>query len=137
MRYYYPQVTGGYRWNMLQRIFNAIGMEPTGTGDIGGQTMLEFSRELTSTEKQKVDAIMSDNPTLPPTPVGSRFVIRDVWNQKAFFENAIGLPYQIYYSESVLGSGDVDQVEIHFATALTNTQKNKVLAEYAKLITLK
>lgn len=136
MTYYYPQVSGGYRWNMLQRIFNAIGLEPIGSGDIGNQTYLDFSRELTAAEKTQVDTIMANNPTFPPTNPGTTYVIRDVWNQKAFFESQLGFPYKIYYSESVPGSGNVDQIELHFGT-LTNTQKNKVSSEYSKLITIK
>lgn len=138
MRYTYPQVSaGGYRWNMLQRIFNAIGIEPISSGDTNGSTYLEFARDLTDPEQATVTAIMADNPTFPPQPIGTRYVIRDVWNQKAAFEAALGMSYQIYYSESVPGSGNVDQIEIHFPTALTSTQLTKVKTEYAKLISVK
>ena len=88
---------------MLQRILNTIGIEPIATGDTGGQTYLEFTRELTTQEKAQLDAIMADNPTQPPTPVGSRFVIRDVWNQKSLIETSMGFPYKVYYSESTPG----------------------------------
>jgi hypothetical protein len=134
--YWYTQVSGGYRWNMLQRIFNAIGIEPIGSGDVSGQTYLQFSRALTDLERVSVDAIMADNPTFPPVNAGTTYVIRDVWNQKSLFETNLGFSYKIYYSESVPGSGNVDQIELHFG-ALTNTQKNKVASEYAKLIAVK
>lgn len=142
MQYQYPQVSGGYRWNMMQRIEQTVGLKPNMTGDTpdgseGMKTVVEFSRELTAPEKALLDTLMADSPTQPPTTGGSKFVIRDIWNQKATFEAALGLTYRVYYSESVPGSGNVDQIEIHFDSTLTTQQRNKVLSEYAKLITLK
>src|SRR4051812_17149218 len=99
-RYWYPQVsTSGYRWNMLARISYAIGIEPQGSGDVGGQTYLEFVRELTSAEQATVVAIMADNPTYPPTTISTVGTIRDVWSQKAYFQQQIGLTYDLYYDE--------------------------------------
>lgn len=139
MKYFYPQVQGGYRWNMLQRCLNEVGIEPIGSGDVGEplQTYLDFSRELTQSEKAILDNVMASNPTLPPAPTGTVFVIRDVWNQKSLIEEQMGFPYQVYYSESNPGSGDIDQVELHFANTLTNPQRNKIVSEYSKLITLR
>jgi hypothetical protein len=139
MKYTYPQINRniGYAWNMLQRCLNEVGIEPISTGDSGGVTFLQFSRELTPEEKTKLDVLMADNPTLPPNPKGSMFVIRDVWNQKNLIEGAMGFPYKVYYTESVPGSGNVDQVELHFESSLTTQQRNKIIAEYGKLITLK
>lgn len=137
MEYKYPQVSGGYRWNMVQRIERSVGIKPTMTGDTGGFTVVNFSRELTAPEKALLDTLMADNPTLPPTPAGSRFVIRDVWNDKGAIQTAMGFPYKVFYSESVAGSGNIDQIELHFDQTLTTTQRNKILTEYAKLITLK
>lgn len=137
MEYKYPQVSGGYRWNMMQRIEETVGLRPNMTGDVEGSTIVAFSRELTAPEKTLLDALMADNPTNPPSTAGTKFVIRDIWSQKAAFETAIGFPYRVYYSESVPGSGNVDQIEIHFDSTLTTQQRNKVIAEYGKLITLK
>lgn len=137
MEYKYAQVSGGYRWNMMQRIEQTVGLKPTMTGDVAGFTVVNFSRELTSQEKTALDTLMASDPTNPPTTGGTKFVIRDIWNQKSVFEQAIGLTYRVYYSESVPGSGNVDQIEIHFDSNLTTQQRNKVLTEYAKLISLK
>ncbi len=144
MNYTYPQVEGGYRWNMLQRIYNAIGLEPIGSGDSGGMTFLNFDRELTVEEEETVDAIMADNPTMPPVAVDPAsgdsktvFIITDVYNKRDQISAAIGLPYETYYSESVPGSGEVDQIELHFAGPLTQEQKDTVITEYGKLISLK
>jgi hypothetical protein len=139
MKYFYPQIdrSKGYAWNMLQRILNTIGIEPIGSGDVAGQTYLEFSRDLTNAEKAQVDSIMANNPTIPPVDTGSVFIIRDVWNQKDLIATQMGFPYKVYYSESVPGSGNVDQIELHFASTLTTTQKNKIISAYGQLISLK
>ena len=136
-RYWYPRVSsGGYRWNMLARIYNAI-REPVGSGgDVDGRTYLEFPRELTTAEQAAVAAIMADNPTFPPKTSNSKGSVRDVWAQKTYFEEKIGLPCDLYYSESVVGSGNVDQIELHFKKTLTTTEKNKVKTEYANLCSL-
>lgn len=122
---------------MMQRIFEAVGIKPTAVGDSGGLTFVDFSRELTVPEKTLLDSVMSTNPTLPPSLPGTKFIIKDIYNQRASIGEAMGFPYKVYYSESVLGSGNVDQVEIHFDQVLTNTQKNKVKSEFAKIITEK
>lgn len=138
MKYSYPQISSvGYRWNLLQRILNTIGIEPFALSDVAGETILEFNRDLTAAEKVQVDAIIANNPTLPPANSGSTFTIRDVWNQKDLIGTQMGFLYKVYYSESVPGSGNVDQIELHFSQILTTTQRNKIISEYGKLITLK
>ena len=139
MEYKYPQINRGqgYAWNMVQRINNVVGLKPTATGDSNGQTFINFSRDLTTQEKTLLDRVIADNPTQPPTLGGTKFVIKDVFNQKSTIQTAMEFPYKVYYSESVLGSGNVDQIEIHFDTNLTTTQKNKVLNAYANLISVK
>ena len=139
MEYKYPPInrTQGFPWNAMERIGQTVGLRPTMVGDVAGFTVVQFSRELTIGEKTLLDTLMVGNPTLPPTPIGSRFVIRDVWTQKSFIETQMGFPYRVYYSQSTPGSGVVDQIEIHFDQDLTTQQRNKILTEYAKLITLK
>lgn len=139
MEYKYPQIdrTVGYAWNAMQRIERVVGLRPTATGDSGGFTFVNFSRELTEQEKSLLDSLMAENPTLPPTSTNTQFVIRDVWSQKSFIETQMGLPYQVFYSQSVPGSGVVDQIELHFNKVLTTQERNKIINEYAKLITLK
>lgn len=138
MNYYYTQVQGGYRWNMYHRIGQSIGFYPDATSDVTVdgvlKTVIQFSRELTTLEKTKLDVVMASNPTLPPVPTGTVFKIKDIWERLADFNSATGITFKLFYSESVLGSGNIDQVELHAVTTLTNTQKNKVLAEWAKII---
>lgn len=137
--YYYPIVSQtGYRWNMLQRIYNTIGLEPINSGDVGDQTYLTFSRELTVQEKASVDAIMADNPTFPPTTTNTVYSLKDIWETRQEFSTKLGnLQFRIYYNESVPGSGLFDRVELHFLKTLSAAEKNKVVDEQSKLMTLK
>ena len=139
MEYKYPQIdrTQGYAWNALERIEQEVGLRPTAIGDSSGATFVTFSRELTAPEKILLDALMASNPTVPPTSANTKFVIRDVWTQKSFIETAMGLPYKVFYSQSTPGSGIVDQIEIQFNKVLTTQERNKVISEYSKLITIK
>jgi hypothetical protein len=137
MLYSYPKLSeGGYRWNCLQRILNTIGIEPTGLSDIGAETVVDFSRELTEQEKTILDSVMADNPCYPPSLTGSRFIIADVWNRRAEIFSDIGYEYDVYYSESIPGSNNIDQIELHFNQSLTLDQINKVMNAYSNLIRL-
>ncbi len=122
---------------MLQRIAHAVGLEPVGTSDcqsgsVEWETCISFSRELTEAEKLALDSVMTDNPSFPPDSP-TRFVIQDVWNKRESIGQAIGIPYRIFYSQSVPG-GEVDHVEMHFDRDLTEQEKLKVIEEYGKLI---
>jgi hypothetical protein len=138
MEYKYPQIdrTTGYSWNAIQRIEQEVGIKPTAMGDSAGFTFVNFSRELAAQEKALLDALMASNPILPPTSGGTKFVIRDIWNQKDLIETQMGFPYKVFYSSSQ-GNSVIDQIELHFDQNLTTQQRNKILSEYAKLITLK
>jgi hypothetical protein len=137
MKYDYPQVAGGYRWNMLQRIKNAVGIEPTSSGDhsVDGvwYTRLEFSRNLMQAEKALLDTVMASNPTYPPIGT-AKFKIADLWEKLAQFNASAGTNFQLYYNESVPGSGVIDQLELHSSGSLTITQKNKAKTSFAGLI---
>jgi len=136
MTYRYPQVNGGYRWNMLQRIEQEVGIAPSGTSDIQvdetWHTCIMFNRQLTESEKISLDALIENSPTFPPSSP-TRFLVKDVWNQREAIAEAIGIPYRIFYSQSIPG-GEVDQVELHFDRVLTDQEKVKVREEYASLI---
>lgn len=138
--YTYNHIVGGYRWNILQRIIVTIGIEPLGIGDtmVGEsmKTFVQFSTALSPANKSTLDTIMADNPQYPPSTSNTIGLITDIWNERAAFQTAIGLTYTIYYDESVRGSGNVNQIKLHFNKSLTNTEKNKVKSEYAKLITI-
>jgi hypothetical protein len=142
MTYFYPQVVGGYRWNMLQRCLNEVGIEPIDSGDTSGQTYLAFSRELTLTEKIALDLLMLSNPTFPPANTGkTTYEIKDIWETRQQFSVAVGggvaLEFFIYYTESVPGSGSFDRIQLHFKKALSASERNKVADEQSKLMSLK
>ena len=139
MEYKYPPIdrSVGFAFNAMERIEQEVGLRPDAIGDSSGLTFVNFSRELTVPEKALLDTLMASNPTLPPTNTNTKFVIRDVWSQKSFIETAMGLPYKVFYSQSVPGSGIVDQIEIQFNKVLTTQERNKIISEYGKLITLK
>jgi hypothetical protein len=133
MDYYYPKVSGGYRWNMLKRCLWEVGIEPIGSGDIGEQTCLTFDRELTTTEKTKLDNLMADNPTFPPSS-GVTVVIRDLWEEFEGFKTACGLPdLRIFFVEATTGSGIVNRIKLWHPTPLTATQKTNVKTAYQNL----
>jgi len=136
--YNYPSVgNGGYRWNILQRVFNTIGIEPAGLGDIGDQTVLQFERPLTEEEKVALDAVMANNPTYPPATTNTVFSLLDVWNRRQEIATELGLPYDLYYNESVQGSGDIDTIEIHFKKELTTEEIQRVYDNYPRLLNIK
>lgn len=143
MTYQYPQVTSGYRWNILQRCINEVGVEPTNLSDISisdvWYTVVEFSRELTAQEKSNLDTLMVSNPGYPPTePANTVYQILDIWETRGEFSTKLGnLQFNIYYNESVPGVSGFDRIQLHFKKALGSAEKNKVKDEHSKLLTLK
>lgn len=135
--YKYPQIdrTVGYAWNIKRRCFYEVGIAPTGSGDSGGFTFLNFDRDLTPTEKTALDTLMASNPSLPPSGT-VRVKIGDMWNKLAQFNASSGADFKLYYSQSVPGSGVVDTLELHTDTPLTAQQKNKVQNAYANLLNI-
>ena len=134
MKYEYPQITGGYRWNMMQRIEKEVGVKPTASGDSGGKTFVSFQNELTPEQKTLLDTLMANYPANPPVTTNTTFVIDDLWNRKQQIEATMGISYDIYYIESSPNSGIIDQIKIIFNKQLTNAEKNKVRNAYAGLI---
>ena len=124
---------------MTQRIFNEVGLKPTMTGDSpdgagGMKTVINFDRELTPTEKSILDVVMASNPTQPPVASGTVLKIKDIWNRLNDFKLATGLDFKLYYSESIPGSGNIDQIELHAPKILSTQERNKTISEYSKLI---
>jgi hypothetical protein len=130
--YYYPQVQGGYRWNLLQRCLHEVGIEPMGISDVGEQTVIQFSRELTALEKTKLDTLMADNPTFPPS-TGVGLIIKDIWENFEAFKADCQLPgLRIFYTAAQPG-GAIDQIYLWHPTTLNTQQKNRVKTAYSNL----
>lgn len=139
MEYKFPQIdrTQGYAWNAMQRIEQEVGLKPTAMGDSGGATFVNFSRDLDKQEYDILEALMAENPTIPPQSKGEVFVVKDIWSQKSDIETKMERPYRVYYSQSTPGSGKVDQIELHFDASMTPEEVDKVMAEYGNLISRK
>jgi hypothetical protein len=142
MDYPYTQVTTGYRWNILERVKNEVGVLPTNLSDVSisdvWYTVVSFDRELTTIEKGKLDVTMADNPGYPPAePVNTVYNLKDIYETRGEFSTVLGnLPFFIYYNESTPGAG-FDRIQLHFRKGLGQAEKNKVVNEFAKLLTVK
>lgn len=134
MKYYYPKITsGGYRWNLLKKCLWEIGIEPIGISDVGEQTILEFSRELTQEEKSLLNDIMANDPQNPPS-YGERLFVKDIQEDISDIKNETGLTkLRLFFTESVKGSGNVDRLCFWHPTPLTQVQKNKLRTAYTNL----
>jgi len=120
---------------MLQRINYAIGRMPTSSCDVkDDQTVLSFEPPLSAGEKTLVDAVMADNPTLPPSTGFTQYYINDIYEQIDLFAAATGLACDIYFTETVPGSCVVDRIVLQFKKTLTNSEKNKVRGAFADMI---
>jgi hypothetical protein len=80
---------------------------------------------------------MADNPTYPPATTNTVFSLLDVWNRRQEIATELGLPYDLYYNESVVGSDDIDTIEIHFKKQLTEEEIQRVYDNYPRLLTVK
>ena len=96
--------------------------------------------ELTPEEEQVLQAILSDTNAENPPDNGKNtvFTIHDLWEEKSSFQKTIGddKQYRLYYSESVVGSGNYDRIVLQFDEELTEEMKERVKSAYASLITV-
>jgi hypothetical protein len=134
MQYTYPKVSGGFRWNALKRCLNEIGIEPVSMCDVEESTFFQFDRELTVEEKSGLDALMQDDPQHPKKGETVLKIV-DIWERFDDFKRHAGLPeLRLYYSETVEGSGLVDQIELQHPTPLSSEQIESIKQAYISLI---
>lgn len=119
---------------MLQRVRYAIGRFPNSSCDVRDNTVLTFVPPLSVGEEALVAAIMADDPTHPPTPVGTVLYVTDIYERLAEFSAATGVTWQIFFDESTPGSGFVDRIVLQADSILPTSVKNKVKTEFSKLI---
>lgn len=132
MQYSYPKVSGGYRWNAIQRIRYEVGIEPTSMSDAEEQTMLVFDRALTTEEKEALDALMKSDPQQPPKESKTVLVIADLYEHFSEFEQIVpGL--RIFYTQSDKHSNETDQIELHHSDRLTAEQIASIKEKYISL----
>lgn len=134
MDYIFPQVVGGYRWNLLKRCLHEVGIEPSCVSDVGEKTIVQFDRALSDAEVEALDALMNDNPTYPPSNSGTVLTVDDIWEQFSAFKQNAGVDLKMYFSEKDPGSGNINQIELHSTEVLTQEQKDSIKTAYANLI---
>ena len=143
MQYYYPQVQGGYRWNLLAKCYYAIGRWPKNSGDIqisgANQTYLEFDPPLSEAEKTKIDAIMANpNTAALPSPNTNKttFVVKDIWS---YFQELLALipGAELYFDKSAPDKPDFDIIAVNLPKSLALAEKDAVKNWYAGLISEK
>lgn len=139
-----------YRWNLVQRIKGEVIGTATNTvltsvSDIGEETWVEFSAELTAAQKTALDTLMaSANPCDPPSSGVVVVSVKDIWGGEdganfEAFKVAVGCPQlRLFYDNSdPLKPEIIDVITMWNPVALTNTQKNAIKSEFGKLILVK
>jgi hypothetical protein len=136
MVYKYPLPSGDYHFNLLQRVRYRIAPDIlSGLSWSESEITLNFSRVLTVSEKAILDGIMEQSAFSPPADSVEVFSIVDLWENLNVFENAVGIPFELYYGKSCEGlTCKTDIIELHFLRQLTEAERSKVSAEYSKLI---
>jgi hypothetical protein len=129
MQYEFPLVIGGYRYNLLKRCLHEVGIEPLGCGDVAGKTVLNFARNLTALEQEKLCNLMDNRPTYPPVSE-TVFKILDIGEFLDYFVQVCGIKFTLYCS----GEERTNYLELHCNRQLNDEEINKVKATYASLI---
>jgi hypothetical protein len=139
MTYEYPPVSG-YGWNLLQKISIALGVAENliGISDNGEYTFIHINAEVTPSQKTQLDTIMaSANPCGVPANTGNTtYRIADIWSMRQWFYDQIGIIPLFWFEQgNDDGSGEC-YMYLQFPRALTNTEKNKIVNTYTKMIGL-
>jgi hypothetical protein len=146
-KYDYPLITGGYRFNVGLRCQDEVGVFPNQIYDsfLNGEkrTFLVFQNEISGTVSGVpvtgagvLSGLMTTgNPSYPPTPSGTTFVIEDLYEKFEEFKANAGIELKLYYTETTPGSGEIDKLELQADRILTNPEKNSLRGLYADLIT--
>lgn len=141
-KYSYPKISGGYRFNFIERCKAEIGISPTAIYDISREgkhtTVIEFHDQLSELQLNSLNSLINNNPQQPPSSQNKTiFVVKDLYEIFDEFKRDFGLNLSIYYSESVKNSGMIDRIEIHCDRILTQPEKNKLRNLYSSLISEK
>ena len=135
--YIYDQTTG-YKWNTISKIARDLGINSgdvwSGDNQLDGvwKTIIYTRVELTDQQKVILDSIMIDDGR-PPSTQNSIIMIKDIQEFQQEMKTSSGINFEIYYSESVPGSGKFDLIELHFDKNLTNQEKSKLISSYGDL----
>jgi hypothetical protein len=139
-QYEYPKLNPNWDfWILMIKIFDALGTRPDtndfycGMSSSGDNVIIHTARELTPTEKAKLDAVMSDpNAGLyPQSQVGfTVFEVRDLYDAWKALEDSLGIKIRCMFCNVP----DHTKLEVWVDGALTSVKKKQLMDAYAALI---
>lgn len=111
-----------------------LGIRPSLMADVDGQTIIEFSQEISVEQESQLNQILAaGDPERPPLGT-CRFRIGDLAEHMEILNSAAGTRLWIYYAESVPGSGKFDIIELHSERPLSSAEAGGVIYRYQSLI---
>lgn len=131
-QYFFPQVTTGYRWNLLKRCLYEMGVEPLSICDMNDQTVLEFHDELDAFQKDALEEIMKTDPQ-NANPEWDFVELLDIEAVIDMFREQTGIFVMPFYAESEKGSGVFDRIRLCVKGKLTDAQKLMLYTAYCNL----
>jgi len=133
---YDPLPTGGYTWNLLNKINMKIGKWP-GTSTNSRHTYINFIEDLTAQEISDVDAVIGDgstakDPVVFPT-ADNKFILKDVWEWKDEIEAACGFNVAITYRSGGTHGDRIDEIILQPVDPTYQTEKIMTVQENKSL----
>ena len=143
---YDPLPSGGYTWNLLNKINMKIGKRP-GTSTNSRHTYIYFIEDLTAQEIADVDAIIGDGSTAKDSvefaTVNNRYIIKDIWEWRNEIEAELGFNIAITYRSSGTHGDRIDEIVFQptdptyqAEKLLDNTDKRNIVSALEGLIRL-
>jgi len=143
---YDPLPSGGYTWNLLNKINMKIGKRP-GTSTNSRHTYIYFIEDLTPQEIADVDAIIGDGSTAKDpvefATVNNRYIIKDLWEWRNEIEAELGFNVAITYRSSGTHGDRIDEIVFQptdptyqAEKLLDNTDKRNIVSALEGLIRL-
>jgi len=134
--YRFGPCPGGFKWNIHHRIALELGLSVAVDEAADGATVVRTSQPLTAEQEGAIAALMAQSPQFPPPPGPDRtvFKIVDIVDGLPALSAKLGMPLELYFSESARGSGKVDTVELHVRRATSPEERSAVMQAYAASI---
>jgi hypothetical protein len=128
MEYRYDGVTIDNLGILALKIEKEVGLAPKGITDSGDSTVIIFPDELPIEQKTILDSLMTtkDIDVIPDNTLNTTFIVKDVFNNRDVIKAALGIDFDVYFKD--------DDYIIQFTTLLSAEEKDKVIAEFTKLL---